>query len=767
MKNQRLLQSILCLILVGMLSLRSHAADEEQARTEWMGGFVAMESADKLAKSAPAAALEQYKAALSAFENVRRKYPKWNPSLLNYRVNYCHERIQELTKRLESQSGNREKEELQRLVDQQARELEELKQGNRELKSREEKLTKEVEQARAQATTLSNLEDSLATLNSAKATLEKRNAELELKLKATELRSGKGQDVELYRQEAEEARARVSRLEHELLNARNQASIQETQRLAAERELQTARQAKENLEASLQSTRETADSRQKEIDSLKSGNNNLEARLKEQEGLAMQLWIEIATLRKQLETKQLEINELRYLRLADTRLLDEVEDDANATVSAKEFVRVKQEATVLDEHLKKAQRELSERDEELRQLRVAAARDRAKALNKEEENATLTNENSKLRAQLTHTEERLLALTNQIQELNSKMETIRSEANDTVRKLNDSQAQLGRITELEKRLQEQANLIRAQERQIAENSSGKKEDGKAAEPGTASPRQTPQPKTESPAPGAATPEETSEIKRLNAKIQELNQSLATEKQRRAKLESALIVLEEKANRQQGENHAASQTARAGTPPSPASSQPETANTQETERLSAIQDYLRQGAEAEKSHQLEVAQTNYQKALELDSDNKDALQRLGLIAATLGNDAEAVKNLRMAFKHDPDDVDTLVALGFAQARLRQSTWAIAYLTRAAALAPDNKEIAKYLGAALSTAGWTQAAEQELIRAYNLDKKDADAPFNLAVLYATSNPPDIPNARKWYRIALQNGARQDPGLDQALR
>ena len=63
------------------------------ARVEWMGGFVKMESADKAAADNAVAALELYREALEIFQEVRRKYPQWNPSLLNYRVNYCQQCI--------------------------------------------------------------------------------------------------------------------------------------------------------------------------------------------------------------------------------------------------------------------------------------------------------------------------------------------------------------------------------------------------------------------------------------------------------------------------------------------------------------------------------------------------------------------------------------------------------------------------------------------------------------------------------------------------
>ena len=140
--------------------------------------------------------------------------------------------------------------------------------------------------------------------------------------------------------------------------------------------------------------------------------------------------------------------------------------------------------------------------------------------------------------------------------------------------------------------------------------------------------------------------------------------------------------------------------------------------------------------------------------------------MGIIAATLGNDPEAVKYLKQAFKLDTDNLDTLLALGYAQARLGQSDWAVSYLGRAVALNPENAYASRTYGAALFNMGWTEAAATRLLEAHRLKPDDPEAPFNLAVLYATAKQPDYQEASKWYKIAIKNGAQHDPGLDRVL-
>jgi Flp pilus assembly protein TadD len=84
-----------------------------------------------------------------------------------------------------------------------------------------------------------------------------------------------------------------------------------------------------------------------------------------------------------------------------------------------------------------------------------------------------------------------------------------------------------------------------------------------------------------------------------------------------------------------------------------------------------------------------------------------------------------------------------------------------------LHPDNVNAARAYGIALLTMGWTQAAEIQLKKAYQMKPEDPETAFNLAVLLATANPPRLPEAAQWYQTAVKNGAQPDPGLDAALK
>ena len=188
---------------------------------------------------------------------------------------------------------------------------------------------------------------------------------------------------------------------------------------------------------------------------------------------------------------------------------------------------------------------------------------------------------------------------------------------------------------------------------------------------------------------------------------------------------------------------------------------------EREKEAVLKGFLRQAIDAEKQDKIEAAQWNYAKVLELSPDHPIALQRLGIIASNQGNDLDTIKYLRQAFRVDPDDPDTLFALGYALIRQSEHDWAVSMMARAVALNPKNADMAKTYGMALATLGWTQPAEKQLIKAHDLNPKDPEPPFSLAILMATSKPARIDDARKWYEIALKNGAQNDPGLDAVLK
>jgi len=244
------------------------------------------------------------------------------------------------------------------------------------------------------------------------------------------------------------------------------------------------------------------------------------------------------------------------------------------------------------------------------------------------------------------------------------------------------------------------------------------------------------------------------------RLAKLNEKLQSEEKRRQALEVALINLQN-----QSPSTTVSTTDKAADEKS--GSGPDGDSQFALRQEVIINGFLRQGVDAEKNKRLEAALWNYEKVLELDPDNGIALKRLGLMAANRGDDAKTAQYLRKAFRFDTDDTELLLALGFSMINLDQPYWALADLGRAVALQPQNPVIARLFGVALVRMGWRQAAEKQFLQAYELNKKDPEVAFNLAVLCLTDTPARKAEAAKWYGLAVANGAEKDPRLEQALK
>jgi chromosome segregation ATPase len=245
------------------------------------------------------------------------------------------------------------------------------------------------------------------------------------------------------------------------------------------------------------------------------------------------------------------------------------------------------------------------------------------------------------------------------------------------------------------------------------------------------------------------------------RLADLNSKLEQEENRRKALEIALIQKEAETRKSAAEP----------TPAAPSISTPTTSQTAGTrvytERDILLNGFLRQALDAEKNRKTEAAMWNYQKVLELEPGHLLALKRSGLIAANNGNDSDTVKYLKLAFRYDPDDPEVLLALGYAMINLQQPEWAFSYLGRAVALEPANPTLSRLFGGALVDLGWTQAAENQFGKALKLNPKDPHSAFNLAVLCATANPPRMQEAKKWYEMAIKNGAEKDPHLEAEFK
>lgn len=183
-----------------------------------------------------------------------------------------------------------------------------------------------------------------------------------------------------------------------------------------------------------------------------------------------------------------------------------------------------------------------------------------------------------------------------------------------------------------------------------------------------------------------------------------------------------------------------------------------------EEAEEIDRQLREALAAERQDNTEAAIWLYSEVLAKDPNQHHALVRLGNIHADAGNYTDAEQLLMQAFYQNPDDRDVLLPLGFILVRSEKADLAISMLSRAVALYPEEAAFHRYLGVACRSLGWTDAAQVQLNRSFELDDSSSDTAFNLAILYATMEPPQMEQAKKWYVKAKELGAEIDPGLER---
>lgn len=165
-------------------------------------------------------------------------------------------------------------------------------------------------------------------------------------------------------------------------------------------------------------------------------------------------------------------------------------------------------------------------------------------------------------------------------------------------------------------------------------------------------------------------------------------------------------------------------------------------------------------------QLPEAEAKYLEILRLDERNVFTLANLAAIQIEMDRLPDAEANLRRALDADPEDPFSLSLLGIIRFRQDRYDDAFELLSRAAALDPENAETQNYLGITLSQKGQRQPAEAALRKAVRLNPAMPSAHYNLAVVYATQQPPFVELARFHYGRARRGGHPPNPALERIL-
>lgn len=182
---------------------------------------------------------------------------------------------------------------------------------------------------------------------------------------------------------------------------------------------------------------------------------------------------------------------------------------------------------------------------------------------------------------------------------------------------------------------------------------------------------------------------------------------------------------------------------------------------------ATRDMVEQARKLFDQRRFEEAENLYQKIVEAAPNNSFALSNLGVTQIQSSKLSAAEVALKKATDINPKDAFAATNLGVVYCKQGRFDDAITSLQEAVA-SDDKDHIAlNYLGICYGEKGQKKEAEDSFKRSIEIRDEYPDAHFNLAVLYATAQPPLLDEAKKHYEKALQYGSVPDPSLEQMFQ
>ena len=158
-----------------------------------------------------------------------------------------------------------------------------------------------------------------------------------------------------------------------------------------------------------------------------------------------------------------------------------------------------------------------------------------------------------------------------------------------------------------------------------------------------------------------------------------------------------------------------------------------------------------------------AESLYREVLALDEDNVFSISNLAAILIEEGKLDEAETLIERALQIDPQDGYSQTLLGMSKFREGDYDAAMEALSKAVQIDPNDPQTQMYLGITLSQQGLRKQAETALRKAVALAPGNATAHYNLAVVYATQQPPFPKLAEHHYNTAIANGHPRSEELE----
>lgn len=162
-----------------------------------------------------------------------------------------------------------------------------------------------------------------------------------------------------------------------------------------------------------------------------------------------------------------------------------------------------------------------------------------------------------------------------------------------------------------------------------------------------------------------------------------------------------------------------------------------------------------------------AEKLYQQIVDSAPNNYFALSNLGVTQIQARKLSAAEVALKKAIAINPKDSFAATNLGIVYCKQGRFDDAVASLQEAVA-SDENDHIAfNYLGICYGEQGLKDKAEESFKRSIQIRDDYPEAHFNLAVLYATAEPPSLDQAKEHYDKAVSLGAAADPSLEKLFQ
>jgi len=183
--------------------------------------------------------------------------------------------------------------------------------------------------------------------------------------------------------------------------------------------------------------------------------------------------------------------------------------------------------------------------------------------------------------------------------------------------------------------------------------------------------------------------------------------------------------------------------------------------------SALDKLLNQANEAFAAQKFAEAAGLFEEALRAEPQNTAALIGLGYARQRENKLDEAVAALKKCLAVEPDN--ELAAFHLGVTHFKQQKWqdAMASFEKGLVKNARNARARHYLGIISTKLNLPDRAEREFKTALAIDPAYGEAHFNLAVLYATWDPPRWDQARSEYQEALKKGVQPDEALETLLK